>query len=241
MRATSGHYTLILTLFLLCPLLCLSPALASNSTLGQWSGFFSQVKLNKHWGAYIETQTRLHEGYKSGDHPNPLEVRNNRFLLRPALIYYPFQKNSLQLHFGYGWTPNLSPKRDENRIYQQILYQTSIYSETSWSIRARLEQRRVEFTEDTAWRFRLFSRLSQNMSSSWGWVIWDEVFWNLNDVNRGPSSGFEQNRIFIGSQINISDKVRWEIGYIHNYMAETQNTPNVTGHILALYAFLNWD
>jgi hypothetical protein len=212
-------------------------ALARAQSYGQWSGFFSNIKFSERWGWYQELQTRLQDGYEFGESPDNLRQKNNRLLIRPALVYY--LDSHTQLHFGYGWTPNLSPFRDENRIYQQILWQGR-FSNYDWQLRPRFEQRWIENTHETAYRARFFVRISELWPSSKGWVLWDELFWNLNDVAKGPQEGFDQNRFFVGAQFKLENSFRIEPGYMYIFINGSEVSTSLDLHLLTVFAFMNW-
>lgn len=207
------------------------------STIGQWTGFFTQGRWNENWGWLLETQTRLHDGFRFGEDPDPLKLRNNRFVFRPALNYFITSDNSVQLQIGYGWTPGLSPQRDDHRIHQQILYQKGSPQTQQWMARIRIEQRKIEGIRDVLWKGRLFARKSLRLDETWGIAAFNELFFNLNSTENIYIAGFDQNRFFMGPQVFFSDRVRWEFGYIYNYFGKSRQSPPAVAHVLALFAF----
>ena len=131
---------------------------AAESNFASWSASFMQGKFNNNWGWYGEIQTRLNDSSNTVSSLDPFLMRGNRFLIRPALRWLPLENNSLQFHLGYGWTPNLSPWRNENRFWQQVLYQSD-GDRWWWTHRLRIEERWIQDSDAMALRARYFARL----------------------------------------------------------------------------------
>ncbi len=216
---------------------------ALQSDFGNWTGIFTQGKFNSHWGWFFESQLRLQEGWEfPSSQPDALQTRANRLLVRPAVRWFPLGNNFLQLSFGYGWTPNLSPERDEHRIWQQAMIQDGDPREAwSWSSRLRLEQRRIEFTEGLAHRVRFQSRIWRYFGEqkNIGPVLWDEAFFNLNTLNRGPKAGLDQNRFFIGPAVAFSPNARLEMGYLNLYYPKGFARDSLMSHLMAVYVLMD--
>jgi hypothetical protein len=210
-------------------------ALASPENFAAWNAIFLQGKIAPNWGWSFESQLRLNEGWAYGTStPNSLETRGNRLLLRPALRWLPRGDNSLQVALGYGWVPNLSPERMENRLWEQVLLQGGkIEQEWAWQTRARLEQRHIEYTTGIAHRVRAMVRAARLVPDSrLGVAIWDEVFINLNSPTKGPVSGFDQNRLFVGPMAQVAPGARVEMGYLNNFIARGSAASSAMTHIL---------
>jgi len=47
----------------------------------------------------------------------------------------------------------------------------------------------------------------------WLAIASDELFWNLNDTDNGPVSGFDQNRFYVAGGYNVNPQTRVELGY----------------------------
>jgi hypothetical protein len=54
--------------------------------------------------------------------------------------------------------------------------------------------------------------------SKWSPLAYDELFVNLNSTDRGPTSGYDQNRIFLGVSRPTNPKLRLETGYLFTHM-----------------------
>ena len=159
-------------------------ARADEAAFGSWTAVFLQGKLSDSFGWYFEAQTRLTPAWEfPSSTPDSLETRHNRLLIRPALRWFPTADPShFQVAFGYGWTPNLSPERNEHRLWQQALLQGKFEGGYSWATRVRLEERQVELTEGIQLRARFWGRLHREFDSTFGLALWDELFWGLTGV-----------------------------------------------------------
>lgn len=207
--------------------LVLANAYADDSTAGTWNGLFLQGKLNSEtpWGYFFEIQSRLH----FNDHGK----KGDRILIRPA-IRYSLTK-SVSLFLGTGWTPNLSPFKNEIRHWQQVQWADTLDHFSALS-RTRLEERFIENTTKTGFRFRQLLRVSKPMFTDLHVLAWDELFLNLNATSATATSGFDQNRLFLGVYFpfqNNSSTARLEAGYLNIY------TSTLLYHTLALYWFVD--
>lgn len=225
--------------FLAFSLLPIGASHAADDGFGNWAGLFAQGTFNPNWGWYAEAQTRLNEGYQSGEPANARQLRNNRQMYRPAVRYLPYGNGSLQLHLGYAWTPNQSPSRDESRIYQQALWQDD-GDDFWWALRGRLEQRWIENASGASHRVRLFGRAQKYLASSksFGIALTGEAFWGLNSVDGGPKEGFDQTRIFIGPHFKLNAQTRFEFGYLNNYLDKGRDAVDVVNHMFLVYTYL---
>lgn len=218
-------------------------AKATETNFAAWTAVILQGKVSDHWGWYFESQSRINDGWEfgSGNSPDALKTKGNRLLIRPAVRYLPHGDGTLQFHFGYAWTPNLSPERQEHRIYQQALLQED-GSEWWLAQRLRFEQRWIEGATGTALRVRYFARLQRYFSSDKkiGFALWDEAFWALNSIDNGPTSGFDQNRLFIGPHFLLNPQSRFELGYLNVFNARGKSTDSIANQALALYVYLDW-
>lgn len=214
---------------------------AIEPELQSWHLFFTQGKISPNWLIYLEAQPRFRW---MNDRASFSPGTTERTLLRPALIRkLPDGKSSIAL--GYGWTPLLSPSfQMENRLWQQ--FQTEFVphdTESKIILRTRLEQRRIEPSRQTAHRLRQMVRWLSGISmgpEQWGlgkFAVSDEVFLNWNSVPRGPTSGFDQNRLFMGSHFKVSDSFWWEAGYLNVWVSRPSREDRM---IHGLYTFAAW-
>jgi hypothetical protein len=208
-----------------------SPASADTvQDFGGWTGVFIQGKLSESFSLYLEEQIRLNTEVSAG----------NRFILRPAIQYSISPELSTSL--GYGWTPNFSPFRNENRIWQQVQYVLKA-DHLQLSNRIRFEQRMIQNADGTSLRFRYLIRgnlyLNPN-TKRLALCIGDEIFFQLNGVSGGPPFGFDQNRAFIGLNFVVNDELTLESGYLNLYDTYTIGVISLLGHIYVLNMYLNF-
>lgn len=172
------------------------------------------------WQVFMEAQPRI------GNDSTVL-------VLRPALGY------QLTKHFslwqGYAWQPTFRPEfKNENRIFQQALYETKI-RKLSFTNRTRLEERWIEGADGTATRARDQIKFSYPLTRSGrlSVVTSEELFVNLNSVDGGPHGGFDQNRVFAGLNCKLNKISNLEFGYM-NQFANRHNARDRMNHILML-------
>ena len=71
---------------------------------------------------------------------------------------------------------------------------------------------------------------------TWKFIVFDELFINLNEVNNGPAKGIDQNWIFTGVEKQINKNTTLEIGYLLNYL---NREPEQLQHALSLNLNIN--
>lgn len=223
-------------------------ARATVTNTAAWNALIFQGTVSGRWGLWVEQSLRLNDGWSSNpsdpdSSPDSIKTRGNRWILRPALTYSPESIPGLVLHFGYAWLPNLSPVRPEERLWEQVTF-----SHPAWGLamghRLRLEHRFQDRTEGTGHRFRYLLRAGEPgtaKTSPWGWVLWDELFWNLNTVSGGGKKGFDQNRVFAGPQYQIDPRTRIEAGYLQVYATQGSSRDSQLNHVAALFLFMDFD
>ena len=162
----------------------------------------------------------------------------NQSIIRPGLGYAIDDKQTVWA--GYAWiktAPVLGNNFDEHRFWQQW---TATPSMGDWKFlhRSRFEQRWLETGDDVGLRWRQLVRGQRILTScpEYSFVIWDEVFFNLNDTDWGANSGLDQNRAFIGFGYKRcpNSKFRTEIGYLNQFVDRQSDGMN---HILSVNFF----
>lgn len=144
-------------------------------------------------------------------------------IMRPGIGYALNDRTSIWM--GYGWInelpTNQGPIFDENRFWQQLIWNRPI-GRSSYMSRTRLEQRFRDAGDDTGWRLRQFCKLSVPLDCQkrWSWVVWDEIFFDLNETDWGQIGSFSQNRMFTGLGCNLKglNRPRIEVGYLNQFI-----------------------
>lgn len=141
-------------------------------------------------------------------------------IIRPA-IGWTFSP-ALAVHAGYAFVPSITDEGGngrEHRSWQQVIYNHAAGA-AKLQGRARFEQRFGSW-DGVGYRIRLLARAQyQPMPDvSFQLVVTDEVFLGLNDVDMGPKSGYDQNRLFLGVGTDTKLKgVRVEGGYMNIHL-----------------------
>jgi hypothetical protein len=167
------------------------------------------------WRWYAELQPRWRDEAGTLD----------QTIARTAL-YYSLTKQS-SLWFGYAHVitePANRPDFDENRLWQQYLYNFSPVDGMAVQSRSLLEQRWIENSHETGHKFRQMLRftVASGLHPSLAWVAFDEYFVNLNNTDYGARKGFDQNRLFLGANWAFDDKTKMELGYLNQRVNTTQ-------------------
>lgn len=194
-------------LLLLASALAASPSATARAESQVWTALFAQGRLGRASGptAWFDGHAR-----RRGD--------GTLFLLRPGLGYT--LSPALTAHVGYAYIPRLADEganRYEHRLWQQVIWSQPVGAAARVQVRGRLEQR-FGGGDEIGNRARVFLR------GQWAptarvpiqLVVWDEVFWQLDDTDWGPVAGFDQNRGFVGVGTDTRiDGVRVEAGYLN--------------------------
>lgn len=194
-----------------------------------WSALLGSAKVDGLWpGARL-----WFDGHARRGGPNTIVI------VRPALGQQLTDWASVWL--GYAWVPNFTDdpfeRIDEQRIWQQVILTGSLLDgRLHGQLRTRLEQRFHETTPEIGHRIRQFARVDYRFDDSpWGVVVWDELFWGLNDPGFAPQ-GFDQNRVFVGPMFRAVDGLRLEFGYLNAQL--TRSGQFLLQHALALNFFV---
>jgi hypothetical protein len=147
------------------------------------------------------------------------------------------------LYVGYAWIPEwvdaTGERRDEHRVWEQLILDYHGDHGIWVQSRTRFEQRFANFGTGTAHRFRQLARLNvrPNESVPVGVAIWDEVFVGIRGAS-WAKQGFDQNRAHVGLAIYSSNKpFRTEVGYLNVYLSRQTNRMS---HVLAIAFFVGF-
>lgn len=164
----------------------------------------------------------------------------NQSIIRPGLGYAFAEDQAVWA--GYAWirsSPVVGDDFDEHRFWQQW---TAAPSCGEWSFlhRSRFEQRWLETGDDVGLRWRQLARAQRVLSDcpQWSFVLWDEIFFNLNHTDWGARAGLDQNRAFIGLGYKKCPdaRVRTEVGYLNQFI-NRQGGLDGMNHILSVNFF----
>ena len=197
---------------------------------GAWFNLTAEGDMTGKLRWYMELQPRFRED--GGEF--------SQYLVRPGFHYRIHNKLLIGGGYGYIRTRTDDGYNDEDRIWQQAIYNTTFKNGISLSSRSRLEQRFLDAGSDTGWRFRQLLRMSRPLSAwpSVSPVLWNEIFIGLNKTDWGASKGLGQNRLFAGFAWRASPKARVEVGYLHQYVRG--NLQNSVNHVLSTGIFLSF-
>lgn len=182
---------------------------------------------NKKWLASFFSQTRFID---QAEHWQEI-------ILEGGLGYQLL--SDLSMWFGYRWTAH-HPSGDffqSNRLFQQFILQKEPSTRFRLSWRARLEE--TERSDKSQMSVRLRQKLSLAFSHPLFKqafpLIYDEVFFPLNDTSYTSNRFVNQNRIFVGFNVYRTKKSWWEIGYINQLeMPTPSRSQYLMAHVVSL-------
>jgi hypothetical protein len=121
----------------------------------------------------------------------------------------------------------------ENRLWEQVMHQFEPFGGLTLTVRTRFEQRDREDYSDIAHRLRQMVRATtpSSLHQQLSWVVWDELFINLNQTDWGVMRGTDQNRLFLGANWKFDELSNLEVGYINQYV--NGKTIDRENHILS--------
>lgn len=189
-------------------------ALSQDSQLGNWLIYIGNKNINSKLNWHHEVQYRNYNAI--GD----LE----QLLLRTGLGYNLTDNNN-NLLLGYGfinsqnYIANSDDKVDinEHRVFQQFITKQKI-SRVSVQHRYRFEQRFIE--DDFKLRFRYFLALgiplnnNEMLDKTLYLSVYNEIFLN------SKANVFDRNRLYGGLGYKLNSNVRFEIGYMNQFLAK---------------------
>lgn len=209
-----------------------------------WVAFISSFQLNEKWNFLVDAHYRRTEF-----------LNNPGFFVARFSPEYKF-KTGLRLAAGYAnllsapTSPGLNTWADEHRIFQQLIYPSSI-GKISLLHRIRNEQRwrQIMDTKNDAWtgeyaftnrvRYLLSLNIPINHSEKLpAFILADEIL-----VHFGKSityNTFDQNRIFVGYRQNISKKLAFDVGYMRTFQQKQSGFQYDLNHTIRLFFYGNF-
>jgi Protein of unknown function (DUF2490) len=164
-------------------------------------------------------------------------------LITPIVGYQVTPHVSVWQGYTYtpGWNAKTNDRRDEHRLFQQVLVENK-WKQVSWLSRTRLEERFIENTDSTTgYRMRQFVRMQVPISKNkkWAAVVANEYLINLNTVPNAVKAGYNQNILFVGLNRQLNKHFNVEGGY----GLQTINRVNVAdqfNHIIQVQVNYRW-
>lgn len=162
-------------------------------------------------------------------------------IARPALGYVITDWASVWA--GYAWVPvtrddvGADATAHEHRAWQQLVLSGAAAGQSiALQARTRFEQRFLDGDSGAALRIRQFARVGYRPGATGllGLSIWDEVFWGFSDTDL-LSSGYDQNRLFVGPAVFAGDRLRLEAGYLFVHLRRRPD--DQAQHVVALNIF----
>lgn len=163
----------------------------------------------------------------------------NQFILH-ALLGYKFNEH-FSFFQGYAWNTTYIPHfRREQRVYQEVNLFHNV-NKISFEHRFRLDERFLQHVNGASirGRYRLKGIFPFDKQKKWSLVLFDELFVNLNSRSGGPSSGIEQNRIYVGINRKITENLNTDLGYQLQHILMREARPDTLNHFV-LFS-LNFD
>lgn len=205
-----------------------------------WAPVYLDVPVTNKVHLYSEVQPRLNKNLTDIDQ-----------ILMSVGAEYRFNKN-VSVMLGHTWVPTYKPGPNvvhEQRIWQQLLIKTPIKKAT-WQNRLRTEQRFIEHNNGTpALRARWMTRLSHPIGDDqpngdptrYYVAVSNEAMVNINSVQAGPKTGFDQNRLWlaVGRHFGKHHKHRIEVGYQWQWVNRQAPSPDHSGHTLGIQTFFS--
>ena len=203
-------FRLILGLMIAKPSLCL----AQSSDLGNWLLYFGNKNINEKLNWHHEVQYRNYNAIGEME----------QLLLRTGLGYSLTQNNNVLLGYGFIQSENYVPTQEdkvgvpEHRIYQQFITKQKA-GRVGIQHRYRFEQRWV--AEDFKMRFRYFLSVNVPLSKP---KLEDKTIY-LSAYNElfinNTKTLFDRNRLYGGLGYKLSKRVKFEVGYMNQYVGES--------------------
>ncbi|QJD69905.1 DUF2490 domain-containing protein [Xanthomonas campestris pv. badrii] len=198
---------------LLLALGSMSTARAATEEDGRyWLSVYAQGKLpveNLYWSMDVHPRWR-EEGEQF-----------DQLILRPAVFYRLNSKASVWM--GYDTIishPAGQPSNRENRWWGQFQYQFDPIADITITSRTRLEQRHREDFSDEGYRVRQMLRATRpsGFSPQLSWVLFNELFVNLDQTRWGARRGLDQNRVFVGINWKFNAIANVDVGYLNQFV-----------------------
>lgn len=228
-------------------LLCLSfitfGAFAQNNKptldlFGEWNTVFINGYFgDSNWFYNIEQSER------NSTYPGQDKFGLAQYVTYDGIGYKINDNHAVSAGFWYQYTqpPYSGRYTQEVDAYERYSYNKK-FDVGTLSFRTQLEQRNnISQTNanGTSVRYRQQVKFVYPFTNTnWSAVASEEVFINLNTVNWGPVSGFDQNRAFVGAGYDFNKTLRTEFGYMNQAVYRNLNSMFIDNQ-LSLNLYVN--
>jgi Protein of unknown function (DUF2490) len=238
--------SLVIVAAFICSVVMLTPALAvdalvANDDITQDAGSWAQVvgegslkfidpKLEK-GRIWVEGQARINDNW---DHLYQGVVR--------AAVGYSLSDRAT-IWAGYTWLP--TQNLGKRYVNQQDVWPAFRYvlptDYGTFTFRTMFESNFIQGS-DVRFRPRQMIRFMRPMEFEprLSLIAWDEFFIRVNSTQFGGKSGFDQNRAFAGLGWTFNKNVRFEGGYMNQYLDDATHTNNTMRHLIMGSLFINF-
>jgi hypothetical protein len=196
-------------------LLLLCPFLTASATIHR-TKIWSDINLN---GAFLnipKIRYDLMNQARFNINPDKLET----YIIVGGLGYQYLPNLSFWLGGRWNTQNYFSGTRQENWIWQQVLWSIINDDDFLFCNRSRLEERKREGEPQWADRFRnqFLLKFKNVIADRYTPVIWDEIFFNVTRPVWVSHRLFSQNRFFVGIDMPTSKQSYIEVGYMNQYI-----------------------
>lgn len=185
--------------------------------LGAWYMYFYNKQFkDSNWGVQGDFQYRDWRGL--GD--------REQLLLRSGITYTPTD-SGVRLTMGYAHISTGAYGTDsdalniENRLYQEVLFNRTLFGRLLLTHRFRFEQRFVENQDfRTRYRYNLFVNVPLNnktlVKNTYYVAFYNELFINgERQIGDGRSVEiFDRNRTYLGLGYTLNEHIRLQLGWM---------------------------
>jgi hypothetical protein len=209
-------------------LLC-GPVQAAERDLGLWIPVQFIHPFGEAWSVSLQTEVRLKDNISEF----------SELILKPAINYHFNETWALSL--GYKYIDKYQHSNEQDP-WQELHYNWKCADWTGGH-QVRLEERCINGIDGVLPRIRFLTHVAHPFGDGPYYATgFGAVRFNLDDkVNgngRGPVSGFEQVRLYLGLGRYLGKHVQAEIGYLYRYELE-RTSEDKSDHVIRLQLVFN--
>lgn len=184
-----------------------APAAAQDTPDTQaWAQILALGTIGEAWRTHVEVQPRF---------------MNDASELGLTIVRYAVGRKvapRVTAFVGHAWVPRTlgSGVRHEQRTWQQLSFTAPALAGWAPTARVRLEQRWLSPWDGASHRLRTLGRLQRPLSPTGRLSVYgyDELMLTLDRTPRGPTRGFDRNRLSAGVSRRLSPVAAVDLGYL---------------------------